>query len=106
MCDYDSPIKIITGETMRTLEDMIITEVMRVGIYIDKDKLIQALDLDKERYEEAYRKGYQNGYKKREDEIVKCIDCKHHEYVIGCKKWHDVCTGGDDWFCADGERKE
>ena len=39
-------------------------------------------------------------------ELVRCKDCKHYEYAIGCKKWHDVCTGGDDWFCADGERKD
>lgn len=39
-------------------------------------------------------------------EIVRCKDCKHYEYAIGCVKWHDVCTSGDEWFCADGEVKE
>lgn len=38
--------------------------------------------------------------------VVRCKDCKHYEYAIGCVKWHDVCTGGDDWYCADGEAKE
>ena len=43
---------------------------------------------------------------KEHEKVVRCKDCKHYEYAIGCVKWHDVCTGGDDWYCADGEAKE
>ena len=41
--------------------------------------------------------------------VVRCKDCKHHEDeengMVYCKReiggWVD-----EDWFCADGERKE
>ena len=32
--------------------------------------------------------------------IVRCKDCKHH---LECDYWIEH---GDDWFCADGKRKE
>lgn len=43
---------------------------------------------------------------KEQPEIILCRDCKHHR--------KDTCSAGagmafpppDDWFCADGERKE
>lgn len=33
-------------------------------------------------------------------DIVRCKECKHRE-EYPCKVYHD-----DDWFCADGERRE
>ena len=44
-------------------------------------------------------------------EVVRCKDCKHR-YVDGENVRHNVCelnhnkVQGDDWYCADGERKE
>lgn len=32
--------------------------------------------------------------------VVRCKECKHRE-EYPCKVYHD-----DDWFCADGERRE
>lgn len=37
---------------------------------------------------------------KDQPEIVRCKDCKHR---LECDYWIE---NGDDWFCADGERKE
>ena len=38
-------------------------------------------------------------------DLVRCKDCKHYNHE---KKWcqHIMSANGDDWFCADGERKE
>ena len=33
-------------------------------------------------------------------DIVRCKECKHRE-EYPCKVYHD-----DDWYCADGERRE
>ena len=46
-------------------------------------------------------------------QVVRCKDCKHYDKDPYCKGFGD-CTGAcdnlvkvhDDWFCADGERKE
>jgi len=32
--------------------------------------------------------------------VVRCKDCKHH---LECDYWIE---NGDNWFCADGKRKE
>jgi len=42
----------------------------------------------------------------RQPEIVQCKDCKYYDHFIGCMSWHDVNSGNDNWYCANGERKE
>ena len=44
-------------------------------------------------------------------EIIRCKDCKHH-FVAGENVRYALCDlnhnkyQSDDWFCADGEKKE
>ena len=74
------------------------------------DKLISAEYLIAEaNKEDAY--GYVDAYQiaNAPEAVVRCKDCKHAEFseagmtycpgIIG--SWVD-----DDWFCADGERRE
>ena len=35
-----------------------------------------------------------------EQELVRCKDCKHR---LECNYWIE---NGDDWYCADGERRD
>ena len=112
--DYDSPISTVISTLQPWMEKfgeqfdaLVIKNVCSVGINIDKDKLLQALNQDKSRYEEAYRRGYAA----RENEIIRCKDCKHC-FVDGENVRYNVCelnhnkVQADDWFCADAERKE
>ena len=39
-------------------------------------------------------------------EVVRCKDCKHHGEGTCSAAAGIVCPPPDDWFCADGERKE
>lgn len=39
------------------------------------------------------------------EELVRCKDCKWHE-KNGCEYLNLWMMHMDDWFCADGERKE
>lgn len=43
-------------------------------------------------------------------ELVRCKDCKHRDPEDRkCDCGHDIMwqlPRGDDWYCADGERKE
>lgn len=74
--------------------------------------------------EEGYAEGYRDGYSKRDEEIVRCKDCKHKptkqpigkdydldfpDSVCPCQNsddgWYSYCPA-DDWFCADGEPKD
>lgn len=38
-------------------------------------------------------------------QIVRCKDCVHYNYHTGCKRFL-ITGGGNEWFCADGERKK
>ena len=105
--EYDSPFKLtisdITTQMKQKIDETCWNTVQRVGIDIDKEKLLIALKQDSERYREAYAKGYDTGYEKRDEEIIRCKDCKHY-MTIHCTC--DGCCISDDWFCADGKRKD
>lgn len=111
--DYDSPINIITqmsNNILQMTDDGVVKAVVKAGFNIDKDKLISILQGEKQRYSEAFK----NGYNARNDEIVRCKDCKYGkihpcaEYTTCLKEYSCLYmnTRSSDWYCADGERKE
>ena len=60
-------------------------------------------------FQSGYIKGYHDAVMRCPD-IVRCKDCKHRHSLTGtCVNIDGACFQsyvGDDWFCADGERKE
>lgn len=72
---YDCPIStsISQLQTMMTQEynHQILKAVGQIGIKIDEDGLVQALNQDRRRYEEAYRAGYEACRKEYEDRMLK-----------------------------------
>jgi len=118
--EYDSPFNLVMSDietqAAKSIDEMCWKAVQRVGINVDKEKLLVALKQDAERYREAYAKGYETGYENRDDEIVRCKDCCHGEPVkngagedcIQCNNddlWLDGNLNFPDWYCADGERR-
>ena len=112
--EYDSPFELtmsdITTQIARNIDEMCWQALQRVGINVDKEKLLIALNQDAERYREAFSKGRDTGYAKRDEEIVRCKDCDNKEcwgragdVVCGIlyNTSHEM-----NWFCADGERRE
>ena len=112
--EYDSPFELtisdITTQIARNIDEMSWQAVQRVGINVNKEKLLIALKQDSERYREAYKNGYDTGYEKRDDDIIRCKDCKYC-YVDGDNVSFNMCllnhnkVQPDEWFCADGEHK-
>lgn len=129
---YKSPITVnmmdeLTQRFIEQTEDGIVAKVREVmHIDIDKDELAKALKYDRYQYEHGYANGrmdgHASGYKERDDEIVRCGECKHGTIMknylgdemvqCGCEKnpigrWNDY----ERWlmpkgfYCADGERK-
>ena len=43
---------------------------------------------------------------KEQEAVVRCKDCKYYDHFNGCMSWHDVNSSNDNWYCADGERRE
>ena len=52
--NYKSPVQIIQGELEVYIEDKIAKAVQNLGIEVDKDELLKALDYDREQYEKGY----------------------------------------------------
>ena len=92
---YKSPIELIMGQIETQTENYICKAIRNVGVNVDKDELLKALQYD--------RNQYQKGYNDRDAEIVRCKDCKWNNGYTGCDKY--LLPHGGDWFCADGERR-
>lgn len=115
--DYDSPIEIdfatnlisnMTKEMAEHIDNETFHAICQAGFYIDREKMVQALKQDKERYADAYRRGYA----KRDEEIVRCNDCKWNTghcrgiYAMFVSCYKTGCPHKEDWYCADAERRE
>lgn len=103
--NYRSPIELIQSQLCGSIEGEIYKAVIGVGVHVDKAELMKALQYD--------RNQYIKGYKDREDQIVRCQECKYRYFAdnrIPCEQ-KNVCGRNGivvtpDWFCADGERNE
>lgn len=99
---YQSPIDLIVGQMNLSFENEICKAVQNVGVCVNKEELLKALQYD--------RGQYQKGYADRDSEIVRCKDCKHggidstsypHYWCSAHTEYHDGA-----WYCADGERQK
>lgn len=104
--NYQSPVDLIISEMNMRMDGEIFKAVQNVGVNVDRDELIKALRYDRDQYKK--------GYADRDEEIVRCKDCKHGEQLfayISCQISEKNKSGyhvshKPDWFCADGKRKE
>ena len=96
---YESPITIIQDQMRMQMEDSIYKAVQYFNVDVNKEELIKALAYDRDQY----RKGYSD----RDQEIVRCKDCEHRTEIRGIPscKLHFL-KSYDNWFCADGKKKE
>lgn len=39
-------------------------------------------------------------------ELVRCKDCKHYHKGFNCDLLQKPIMKGDDWFCADGRKRD
>ena len=80
MDNWKSPIDLtmFTEEFATKMHDdqtgCIIEACMKMGINIDKEELLRALQYDRGQYE----KGFADGIKARDEEYVRCKDCERN----------------------------
>ena len=58
--NYESPINIISQQMKIQMEGEIMKAVQRVGIDVDKDELIRALQYDRGQYQKGYMDGFRD----------------------------------------------
>ena len=99
---------LLARNAIHGLESVI--ELSRTMVHLRKEHAIAVLELLKEQSRKqmsSFGDGYAEGYKAKEQEIVRCKDCKHI-WWFSEKNGDAVCGNGrhkPDWFCADGERR-
>ena len=59
---YESPIKIIAGQIKTNYEDEIFRAIQNVGINVDREELLKALEYDRGQYENGWEEGFHDGY--------------------------------------------
>lgn len=99
---YDSPINVIYGKlqtkVQEDMENHIFESVQSVGVMVDKDELIKALEYDRQQYE----KGYQDGKREFAVYILGRIAAIEMMSGIDLVSLKDACnnvlkeTGGKD----------
>lgn len=100
MIDYESPIKIWQSELEMQMEDEMLNVCRRVGVQVDKDELLKALEYDRNQYD----KGYQDGL--NADKWISCeerLPEKNNWYIVTAV-YKDVDTtdrcfwNGKEWL--------
>ena len=74
---WESPINIIQTQMSMEMEGDIMRAVQNVGVIVDKEELVKAIQHDRGQYD----KGFANGYNKAIDDFVEKIQW---EYLNGC----------------------
>ena len=108
---YVSPINVIYGQMRVEFDGKICKAVQDVGINVDKEELLRALEHD--------RGQYQKGYADRDREITRCGECRsgvpimdgeHPLIMCFFKGANPYATHGGcydpEWYCADGKPRE
>lgn len=59
---YKSPIEIIIGNMQTQFDDEIFRAVQNVGINVDREELLKALEYDRGQYDKGWEEGFHDGY--------------------------------------------
>ena len=75
---YKSPIEIMTEEVINNVKNKVDEAVMQgvveVGVSVDKDELIKALNYDRDQYRTGFWEGYAEGYNDGKADTIKAME--------------------------------
>lgn len=93
-------IKLAERDFQVKVEGGVFKACREVGIVVDKERLVQALEDAVKFYNEGYRDALN-------DNIVLCFDCKHYNReTLCCSFWPDNGFRDREHFCAEGVKRE
>ena len=79
---YKSPIEIIIGQIKTNYEDEIFRAVQNVGINVDREELLKALEYDRGQYEEGFREGEKHTMRQIKDLLPEWLYAAIKENLI------------------------
>ena len=115
---YESPIAIfeetVSSQYNKALEEAVWKEVIRIGVTVDKDELIRALQYDRDQYDRGYNDGLnanrlistKDKFPDFNEYVLVSSDAFESGFFVLCRSeyggWHDEEC--DNWI-ADCEVK-
>lgn len=87
--NYKSPITMFMSKLDMIYEDEIYKAIQKVGVYVDKEELIKALNYDRHQYEMGYadaRKDYEKQLDKVIDLLYEHMDCEKCPFPLNYEK--------------------
>lgn len=61
---YESPVKIVLDQLKTEQENHIFNFIQGIGVSVDKEELLKALQYDRDQYQKGYAEGYLYGVRK------------------------------------------
>lgn len=99
---YTPPIQLFIQEENAKMEEMIYTQIKKVGIEVDKEQLLRALRYDRDQYNQGYQDAIQrvNEYIQNPENYRRCVCCPFRDsgkegYRFSCGR--DRCMVKNDW---------
>ena len=67
--EYKSPVQVITNQMQTKLEGQILEVIQNVGVVLDKEELIKAMNYDRDQYASGFEID-RNFYQRAKDEML------------------------------------
>lgn len=91
---WESPINVIMGEMQTQIERDVFKAIQNVGIDVNKEELLKALQYDREQYS----KGYSDGYEKVLDDFAERLK---DSLIVNWRHFLRTDSNGFDWITTD-----
>lgn len=87
---YKSPINIIQEEMRTKFDNDVLESVINVGIKVNKDELIKALEYDRNQYLQGYEEAKEI-YEKALDKVCEELAYRDNCLIMSIEEWKDWC---------------
>lgn len=91
---YQSPIEIIQDRMRMEVEGEVFKAVQNVGVHVDKDELLKALQYDRGQYTKGYKEGYAKAIDEFAERLKENVNNKYRHFL-------EIDTDGFEWLTTD-----
>lgn len=91
---YKSPINIIQEKMTTELDNEVLKAVISVGVKVNKDELIKALEYDRNQYLQGYEEAKEI-YEKALDKACEELAYKDNRLIMSIEEWKEWCLKND-----------